>query len=245
MTLATTVVTASYSGDGSSTAFAVPYPYFAATDLSVYLYDTVALALGAPVIPDTIYRATCPATVTDLDLNAIDGAHRVADFVTPPLTVAAEPESGNPWAAAADGTQVLDPPFELVPWGPAEPDMTIEQMVWVSLFSDRRAGPDDELPDTGSGPVYRGGCWFDPDFGSLLWLLVRAAINSTTLLKVRQYSIEALQWMVDDGIAAKIDVSAERQGIDQIALKVTVYKADGTTEAVNFPDLWAAYQQAA
>ena len=97
--------------------------------------------------------------------------------------------------------------------------------------------------------MYRGGWWADTyskdQFGSKLWLLARSPVNPTTLLKVRQYAAEALAWMVDAGIAARVDATAERQDLGRVALRVVVTKRDGTKEAVAYPDLWSAFLQAA
>ena len=194
------------------------------------------------------YRVTAPATIADPMGNLIDPAGRTADFLAPRVV---EPESATAWAATGDGG-LLDVGagwLELVPWGPNVPPVALDQLVWISLFSDRRAGPDDELPDRGGDPVYRGGWWADTyskdQFGSKLWLLARSPVNPTTLLKVRQYAAEALAWMVDAGIAARVDATAERQGLGRVALRVVVTKRDGTKEAVAYPDLWSAFLQAA
>ncbi len=218
------------------------------TDVAVLAGSRVAVLTTLPEMT-TIesYRVTAPATIRDLDGNPIDAAGRTADFVVPR---ASEPECATAWAATADG-DLLDVGagfFELVPWSPTVPPASLDQLVWVSLFSDRRADPDDELPDRGGDPVYRGGWWGDTytdnAFGSKLWLLARAPVNATTLLKVRQYAEEALAWMVDTGIAARVDVTVERQDLGRVALKVVVSKSDGTKEAVAWPDLWAAFQAA-
>lgn len=194
------------------------------------------------------YRVTAPSTIRDGDGRLIDPSGRTADFVVPRK---GEPESATAWAATADG-DLLDVGagfLELVPWGPTVPPVALEQLVWISLFSDRRAGTDDELPDRGGDPVYRGGWWADTytgdAFGSKLWLLARSPVNATTLLKVRQYAEEALAWMVDAGIAARVDVAAERQDLGRVALKVVVSKTDGGQEAVAYPDLWSAFAAAA
>lgn len=190
------------------------------------------------------YRVTAPSTLRDGDGRLIDTAGRAADFVVPRK---GEPESATAWAATADG-DLLDVGagfLELVPWGPTVQPVALDQLVWISLFSDRRAGPDDELPDRGGDPVYRGGWWADTytgdAFGSRLWLLARSPVNATMLLKVRQHAEEALAWMVEAGIATRIDVAVERQDLGRVGLKVVVSKTDGTKEAVMYPDLWSAF----
>ena len=213
--------------------------------------DRVILTVSPGFTGDSLYRATCPDTITDASLNVINSALRTAAFMAPKTTATAEPESGNPWAVTADGSQVNDPGFEFIPWDPTAPVLSLPDAVWISLFSDRRASDDDTLPDTASDPTNRGGWWADSyasggdQFGSKLWLLVRDPINSTTILKVQQYAAEALAWMTKTGMAARIDVAAERQGTDRINLLVSIYKQDGKTESINFPDLWAQFAQAA
>jgi len=192
------------------------------------------------------YRVTAPATIADPMGNVIAG--RTSDFLAPRNV---EPESATAWAATGDGglVDVGAGWFELVPWSPALPCVALDQLVWVSLFSDRRADGDDDLPDTGGDPVYRGGWWADSysndQFGSKLWLLARSPVNPITLMQVQQYAAEALAWMVDAGLAARVDVAAERQDLGRIALQVVITKRDGTNEAVAYPDLWSAFAAAA
>jgi phage gp46-like protein len=190
------------------------------------------------------YRVTAPATIADPMGNVINPEGRTADFLVPRNI---EPESAIAWAATADGA-LLDVGagfFELVPWGPKVSPDALDQLVWISLFSDRRADSDDELPDKGGDPVYQGGWWADTytgdPFGSKLWLLTRSPVNATTLLKVKQYAEDALSWMVGSGIAARVDAIAERQDLGRIALKVIITKRDGKKEALNYPDLWSAF----
>jgi phage gp46-like protein len=86
----------------------------------------------------------------------------------------------------------------------------------LSLFSDRRARPDDRLPDRESD---RRGWWGDAfppavaagddRIGSRLWLLHREKSTDETLERAKDYISEALQWLIDDGIAASIEIEAE------------------------------------
>lgn len=95
--------------------------------------------------------------------------------------------------------------------------------VIVSLFTDRRAESDDEIPD-GSGD--RRGWWADPALGSRLWLLARAKETPDTLARARAYAIEALQWLIDDGVATAVDVTAEWAQRFVVGLRVVITLAD-------------------
>ena len=120
----------------------------------------------------------------------------------------------------------------------AEP---LVRAVIISLFTWRRANPDDDLPSD-----LRMGWWGDtfPTFsndriGSRLWLLSRAKIVDETVARAKEYAEEALAWLVEDGIASRVDVVAERQGIYMIALGCRIYKSDGTVPVdVRFTNVW-------
>lgn len=113
--------------------------------------------------------------------------------------------------------------------------------VIVSLFTWRRANPDDPLP----GDLRMG--WWGDSFpstpndriGSRLWLLSRSTLTPETVARAREYALEALQWLIDDGVAARVEVEAERQGLQALAIGCRIYKSDGTVPLdVRFTDVW-------
>lgn len=101
-------------------------------------------------------------------------------------------------------------------------DDGLRTAVIISLFTDRRAEADDEIPD---GSDDRRG-WWAGSSGSRLWLLARAKEMPDTLARARTYAIEALQWLVDDGVATAVEVTAEwvRRGV--LGLRVSINLAD-------------------
>lgn len=118
--------------------------------------------------------------------------------------------------------------------------------VLISLFTWRRANPDDDLPDPHPG-ASKMGWWGDsfPDvpndrIGSRLWLLAREKLTPQTLLRAREYAEEALRWMVADGVAARVEVEAERIGLTTLGLAVRVFRADGRGIALRFSDVWSS-----
>lgn len=129
-------------------------------------------------------------------------------------------------------------------------DQGLETAVILSLALDRLATADDALPD-GSGD--RRGWWGDalmdpardgtPDrIGSRLWLLVRAKQTAETLVRAKAYCAEALQWLIDDGVAAQIDVVAQYQGLGFLAIGITVSRvaAAGGAADRRFDLVWNA-----
>lgn len=86
-------------------------------------------------------------------------------------------------------------------------DEGLEPAVTISLFTDRRAEPADIAT-----PEERRGWWGDthPDvpedrIGSRLWLLARAKTTDATLELAKRYILEALQWLIDDGVASSVE----------------------------------------
>ncbi len=91
--------------------------------------------------------------------------------------------------------------------GNLEMDEGLDSAVVISLFSDR-ADP--------SGTMPRRGFWADTfnedgdELGSRLWLLPRARVGATAKLRLaEEYAVEALQWLIDDGVASAVRATAE------------------------------------
>jgi phage gp46-like protein len=81
--------------------------------------------------------------------------------------------------------------------------------VIISLFSDRLAQPSDDLA---ANQDDRRGWWGDTDLqrehandliGSRLWLLNKS--DDKTPLLARGFILDALKWMVDDGVASLVE----------------------------------------
>lgn len=114
-------------------------------------------------------------------------------------------------------------------------DEGLETAVILSLFTDRRAESTDPLPD---GHVDRRGWWGDvfpavpgDRIGSRLWLLGRETQRPAVLERAEGYAREALQWLLDDRVAAAVTVTATfpRAGMLGIAVTVTRPSADVVT----------------
>lgn len=116
--------------------------------------------------------------------------------------------------------------------------------VIISLFTDRRANNDDVLPGDASD---KRGWWADafpiaPDdrIGSRLWLLSREKQLPSVLNRAQQYAREALQWMIDDGVAGSVACTAQivRQGV--LGLTVAIMPpAANTPNHYKFELLWS------
>jgi len=119
------------------------------------------------------------------------------------------------------------------------PSNPLYRAVLISLFTWRRAEPDDY-------PELDNGWWGDsfPTFqndriGSRLYLLSREKLTNKTPLKAREYIRQALQWLVDDGVAVSIEVSVTRSGIETLQASVVINQREGNRLALTFDDLWS------
>lgn len=113
-----------------------------------------------------------------------------------------------------------------------------------SLFSWARALPDDDLSASS-----RMGWWGDTypavngdRYGSRLWLLTRSRLTDDVVNRAREYADEALRWLVEDGVARRVDVTAERLGHDGIAIACRITRNDGTMTAMRFTSAWEAFR---
>lgn len=140
----------------------------------------------------------------------------------------------------ADGNQTRSPFFGLFDATESDGQASLQRAVMISLFTDRRAEPSDEIPD---GADDRRGWWadgFESDTaanGSRLWLLDRGKVTAATVAAARDYADEALRWLVVDGLAARVVVETERQGAT-IAMRVQVIRRTGSVVELRFDDLW-------
>jgi len=129
-------------------------------------------------------------------------------------------------------------------------DDGLETAVVISLFTDARALPDDILPDGGADrrgwwgdavpPTVDGTPAQDDHIGSRLWLLSREKIIPETIKRARTYIQEALQWLIDDGIAARIDITVEAQHQSILAFEIIIHRPDDTDQRFDY--LWDAQQ---
>ncbi len=147
----------------------------------------------------------------------------------PPYTL---PIGGLPESQRFDPVPLASPSEELI--------TTLEQLVAISLFTDARADDDDAVPVEGDS---KRGFWAQEEgdnFGSKLWLLERSKNEPETRARVRDYALEALQWLREDGVADAVEVEltpldeAERTGI-------TITITRGEEVVVRYPDIWEAF----
>lgn len=141
--------------------------------------------------------------------------------------------------------------FDWILDGPdLETDDGLRTAVIVSLMTDRLAAADDVLPD-GSGD--RRGWWGDlavdgsasdtaqPDLiGSRLWLLSRAKATVETAATARGYVLEALAWMIADGIAQSVQCTTSWTALGFLAISVTISRLgpNGTPVGNQFDFVW-------
>lgn len=106
--------------------------------------------------------------------------------------------------------------------------------VMISLFTDAEAGPDDIIPD---GTSDRRGWWAGP-IGSKLWLLSRSKQTATVLALAKTYIAEALQWLLDDGVASEVLIITEFTRPGLLGAQITIKRDGKKPETLNFEWAW-------
>jgi phage gp46-like protein len=103
----------------------------------------------------------------------------------------------------------------------------IETAILISIFSDRLAQPGDVIPDGSNDPR---GWWADDDvpIGSRMWLLKRAKQTTQTLQLAYDYLAEALQWMIDDSVVARFDITTQWVRTGVLGAQIIAWSPTGT-----------------
>lgn len=120
------------------------------------------------------------------------------------------------------------------------PTDNLTRAVIISLFTWRRADPDDDSEQ----PM---GWWGDSyptiqndRIGSRLYLLQRTTLTNNTVELARGYLEQALAWLKDDGVVSRITINVQRRGTEILTAEITLYRNDGNSQLITFDDLWSA-----
>ena len=127
-------------------------------------------------------------------------------------------------------------------------DNGLQTSIIISYFTDGLAEADDVIPD-GTGD--RRGSWVDlpldagaadDHIGSRLWLLQRALATTATALRGREYCIEALAWMIEDGVAADVAVTTRWRDLRFLEIDTVISQRAAGGAAINarFRAVWDA-----
>lgn len=121
------------------------------------------------------------------------------------------------------------------------PASRLHRSLMISLFTWRRANPDDELDDN-----ERMGWWGDSlndeKIGSRLWLLGREKLTNETVKRAKTYAVEATKWMTKRAVDA-VKVQSVRTGVYEMELHIELI-VDGRSEQIGFKDLWSHLKDA-
>ena len=118
-------------------------------------------------------------------------------------------------------------------------DGGLESAVAISLFTDRRVN-EEQLPGFTTD---KKGWWGDmippvegDQIGSRFWTLQRAKITNETLRLFEDYTLEALEWLITDGVADRVEASAVYDENFFLNLTVDIYRPN--RDATRFNLFW-------
>lgn len=119
-------------------------------------------------------------------------------------------------------------------------EKNLVRTVVISLFTWRRAGPDDPIDDE-----ERYGWWgdsfprvADDRIGSRLWLLRRVKLTERTQRDAEFYAAEALRWLIDDGQVLDVAINSERADSSRLNLRVVLTLLSGQRLTIEPDQLW-------
>lgn len=153
-----------------------------------------------------------------------------------------------PWRGQADwGIAGTDEPQNR---GGLRAKAALHTAVVLSLFTDKRIEKDHPLFYLVEDGDQRG--WFgdgtdvradlgETDMGSLLWIFERAHLNEEIRRWVEIIALEALQPLITQGIAVRIEAQAVAQfAINRVELSIQLYGKDGSKlYDYKFEDVWS------
>ena len=112
--------------------------------------------------------------------------------------------------------------------------------VTISLFTDARADADEADPITDLRGWWGDMLLTNDVTGSKLWLLDREKQVPETLTKAQQWASDALQWLIEDGVAESIDVTASFPTSGALSLIVSLTRPNGKKLVYTFDNAWNA-----
>ena len=141
--------------------------------------------------------------------------------------------------AGGQGDWILQPSTAAQNRGGLANLAALRTAVILALFTDARvparhplahfADPRDRRGWWGNGVDVRADLG-EAELGSLLWLLERAPLTEATLQWAQALAQEALAPLITQGLAAKIDIRAERNAqSNRLDLLIQIYAQNGTT----------------
>jgi len=115
-------------------------------------------------------------------------------------------------------------------------DGGLETAIIISLFTDRRV-TQEQLPEFQTS---RKGWWGDllpvvdgDQIGSRIWTLNRSKITNETLRLHEDYAREALQHLVEDGVADRIEIEANYNDAFHLILDIGIIRPENQNTRFN------------
>lgn len=110
-------------------------------------------------------------------------------------------------------------------------DNDLQNAYLISILTNK-AIDTTEFPDK-ADTNGNGGFWGDSvlgfSIGSKLWTLDRSRITNSALDTLKEYTLDALQWMISDKIVDHNDATVERIGTSKFIVRVSSTLADKVT----------------
>ena len=120
---------------------------------------------------------------------------------------------------------------------------SLRTAVLLSLYLDRQAEASDLLPP---GETDRRGWWADGApvvpgdlVGSRLWLLAREKQSPAVRARAERYAREALQWLIEDRVVERLEVTASFPKAGWLVLDVEIFRPSSDPVRYQFDGSWS------
>lgn len=129
------------------------------------------------------------------------------------------------------GLSLIDGCFDVeIKNGDVVRDDGLETAVTISLFTDRRVTEEEKPYLANSKRGYWGDLFSEIDgdkMGSRLWTLEREKRTTEVLRRAEDYTREALQWLIDDGVVLSISAISSYDDNKFLNIDVKIIKPLG------------------
>jgi phage gp46-like protein len=134
--------------------------------------------------------------------------------------------------------------------GVIKAEQSFNTALYLSLLTDARADDDETVP-TGSNSFRarnRRGWWGNAfllglgagEYGSRLWLYKRSKLTARVLEELKVACEEALQWLIDTGVAVAVDVEVSVRFAGRVDILITITRNSETPVQYSF--VWDALE---
>lgn len=123
--------------------------------------------------------------------------------------------------------------------GEFKTDDSLKTAILISLFTDVKSELSELSQIQTSQKGYWGDVFFEENTGSKIWLLEGSKATNETLNRAKEYALESLAWLIEDGIAEDIIVNTSYDSHKKLCLDIEILKNKNAIEKISIDNVWS------